>query len=159
LLEASCQAAGSIDTVASNHVPRRRTTKEKGIWQASQGFPGTATILPVLLGKGYHKRGLGLQRIVQLLCQAPAKLFGLSGKGSLAVGTDADVTLVDVNRERVVNAAELGSYSDYSLYDGWQLKGWPVRTIPRGVTVMNEGSVVRPAGHGHYLRRVATTVP
>jgi dihydropyrimidinase len=152
-------ADGSVDTVASDHVPRKRSTKEKGIWQASQGFPGTATILPVLLSEGYHKRRLGLQRIAQLLCHAPAKLFGLAGKGALAPGADADLTLVDVNRERVVSAAELGSYADYSLYDGWLLKGWPVRTIVRGLTVMQDGRIVGPAGHGRYLRRSAAAAP
>jgi len=69
------------------------------------------------------------------------------------VGCDADLTLVDLSRERIVNSAELGSYSDYSLYDGWNLKGWPVRTIVRGVTVMDDGKIVGPAGHGRYLRR------
>ena len=52
-----------------------------------------------------------------------------------------------------MKADELGSYSDYSLYDGWKFKGWPVRTIVRGVTVMQDGKIVGPAGHGKYLFR------
>ena len=60
-------SVGTIEVVAADHVPRKRATKEKGIWQASQGFPGTATILPVLLSEGHHKRGLPLQRIAQVL--------------------------------------------------------------------------------------------
>ena len=67
--------------------------------------------------------------------------------------------IVDLSRERVVNWAELGSYSDYSLYDGWKLKGWPVRTIVRGLTVMDDGKIVGPPGHGRYLRRTIDRSP
>lgn len=147
-------ADGSIDVVASDHVPRKRVTKEKGIWQASQGFPGTATILPVLMNEGYHKGRLSLQRIAQLLTSAPARIFGLGAvKGDIRVGLDADITIVDPHFQREVCAAELGSYSDYSLYDGWNLRGWPRMTIVRGVIVMNDGAIVGPAGHGRYLAR------
>ncbi|MDQ2137979.1 dihydroorotase family protein [Alcaligenaceae bacterium A4P071] len=145
---------GSIDVVASDHVPRKKATKERPLWLASQGFPGTATILPVLLSEGYHKGRLGLARIADLLTRGPARIFNLDPKkGSLAVGADADLTLVDLERSRVVRAEELGSYSDYSLYDGWDLKGWPVRTIVRGETVMQDGKMVGKPGYGRYLSR------
>lgn len=148
-------ADGTIDLVASDHVPRKRVTKEKNIWQASQGFPGTATILPVLLSEGYHKNRLSLERICQLVTTAPARVFELRPrKGKITVGADADLTLVDLEKERVVRAMELGSYSDYSLYDGWTLKGWPVRTIVRGITVMDNGKIVGPPGHGKYIHRL-----
>lgn len=147
---------GSINVVASDHVPRKRTTKEKGIWQASQGFPGTATILPVLLHEGYHKGRLSLQRIAQVLTSAPARIFGLERKGDIRVGLDADLAIVDLNAERTVKAAELGSYSDYSLYDGWRLKGWPQMTMVRGKVVMDQGRMVGPPGHGQYIERKTT---
>ncbi|MSO99275.1 MAG: dihydroorotase, partial [Rhodospirillaceae bacterium] len=147
---------GSIDVVASDHVPRKRATKEKGIWQASQGFPGTATILPVLLHEGYHKGRLSLQRIAQVLTSAPARIFGLERKGDIRVGLDADLAIVDLNAERTVKAAELGSYSDYSLYDGWRLKGWPQLTMVRGKVVMDQGHMVGPPGHGQYIERKKT---
>jgi len=146
-------ADGSIDVVASDHVPRKRATKEKGIWQASQGFPGTATILPVLLSEGYHKGRLGLQRIAQLLTTAPARIFRVPGKGDIQVGFDGDLTVVDLELVREVRAAELGSYSDYSLYDGWRMKGWPTMTIVRGEPVMQDGRIVGAGGHGRYVRR------
>jgi len=147
-------ADGTIDVVASDHVPRKRATKEKGIWQASQGFPGTATILPVLLSEGYHKGRLDLVRIAQLVTSAPAEIFGIDQrKGFITAGTDADLTIVDLDKEREVIAEELGSYSDYSLYDGWTLKGWPVMTMVRGQVVMEDGKIVGPQGHGRYLRR------
>jgi dihydropyrimidinase len=147
-------ADGTIDVVASDHVPRKRATKEKPIWQASQGFPGTATILPVLLSEGYHKGRLGLQRIAQLLTSRPAEIFGIdTRKGFLNPGADADIAIVDLEKEREVKADELGSYSDYSLYDGWTLKGWPVLTMVRGQVVMEDGHIVGPPGHGRYLKR------
>ena len=108
----------------------------------------------MLLHEGYHKRGLSLQRICALTSAGPAKIFGIADrKGGLGVGADADLTLVDLNLERKVVAAELGSYSDYSLYDGWTFKGWAVQTIVRGQTVMRDGKLVGGAGHGIYLRR------
>lgn len=145
---------GSIDVVASDHVPRKRATKDRPFWLASQGFPGTATILPVLLSEGYHKGRLSLPRIAALLAAAPARIFGMAPrKGSLQVGADADLTLVDLDLVREVQSEELGSYSDYSLYDGWQLKGWQVRTIVRGSTVMQDGKIVGKPGFGQYLER------
>jgi len=60
---------------------------------------------------------------------------------------------VDLERVRKVIPAELGSYSDYSIYENQELKGWPVRTIVRGVTVMDDGKIVGPGGHGQYLWR------
>ena len=127
-------------------MPRKKATKDKPLWLASQGFPGTATILPVLLSEGYHKRKLPLQRICRLLTSNPASIFQLAPlKGSLAPGADADLTLVDLEKVRTVKAEELGSYSDYSLYDGWKFKGWPVRTIVRGTTVMQDGKMVGAA--------------
>jgi dihydropyrimidinase len=61
--------------------------------------------------------------------------------------------LIDLNKEKKVNAAELGSYADYSLYEGWNFKGWPVKTIVRGATVMDNHRIVGPGGHGKYLWR------
>jgi dihydropyrimidinase len=146
---------GSINVVASDHVPRKRSTKEQPLWQASQGFPGTATILPVLMDQGYHKGKISLQRIAQVLCQAPASIFNLPQKGVIALGADADFTLVDPNFNREVRSEELGSYSDYSLYDGWQLKGWPRRTIVRGRTVMHNGAMLGREGFGKFISRKA----
>ena len=68
-------------------------------------------------------------------------------------GADADITIVAPDFEREVRWQELGSYSDYSLYDGWRLKGWPRLTMVRGVTVMRDGQIVGPSGHGRYLKR------
>jgi dihydropyrimidinase len=148
-------ADGTIDVVASDHVPRKRATKQKSLWQASQGFPGTATILPVLLDRGYHRGRLSLERIVEVLCTAPAAIFGLPQKGRIDIGADADLALVDLHARRQVRPEELGSYADYSLYEGETLTGWPRLTLVRGVVVMQDGRIVGAPGHGRYLRRVS----
>jgi dihydropyrimidinase len=111
-------------------------------------------MLPVMLSEGFHKRKLPLERICQLLASVPAKVFDLAPlKGTLDPGADADFTLVDLEKERVVRAADFASYADYNLHEGWKLKGWPVRSISRGVTVMQDHKVVGKGGHGKYLWR------
>ena len=145
---------GTLDVISTDHVPRKFQTKRGNIWECSAGFPGTATLLPVVLSEGYHKRGLSLMRIAELLSENPARLFNLyPRKGSLTAGCDADLTIVDIDRVREVRAGELGSYSDYSLYDGWKLTGWPVLTMVRGEVVMDSGEVTGTAGYGQFIPR------
>jgi len=147
-------AEGTLDVVSTDHVPRKFKTKQGNIWECSAGFPGTATLLPVVLSEGYHKRGLSLTRIAKLLSENPARLFNLyPRKGSLSVGSDADITVVDLDKRREVKAAELESNSDYSLYDGWKLRGWPVLTMVRGEVVMDHGEVKQAAGYGRFIPR------
>ena len=74
----------------------------------------------------------------------------------LAPGSDADVTLVDLDRTREVDPAALGSWSDYSLYEGQRFTGWPVRTILRGATIMKDGVITGAGGYGRYLPRADT---
>jgi dihydropyrimidinase len=147
-------ADGAIQVVGSDHVPRRSTHKEGGIWKASAGFPGLATLLPVLISEGYHRRGLSLARIAELTSESPARIYGLyPKKGTIQVGSDADLTLVDLDLEREVRAEELGSDCDFSLYEGWRLKGWPVTTILRGEVIYESGKLKGTPGQGQYLPR------
>lgn len=150
-------ADGTIDVVASDHVPRKRSTKEVSLWKASQGFPGTATILPVLLHEGYHRGRLSLERIASLLCARPAEIFQLPAKGALEIGRDADMTLVDLDQVRTVDPIALGSYSDYSLYEGQSLKGWPVTAILRGEVILERGELAKRGEYGRYVARNPVT--
>jgi dihydropyrimidinase len=111
---------GILDVISTDHVPRKLETKLGNIWECSAGYPGTGTMLPIILSEGYHKRGLSLQRIAQVLSRNPAKIFNIyPQKGSLLVGSDADLTIVDLEMTKTVEASGLGSFSDYSLYEGW----------------------------------------
>ena len=111
-------------------------------------------IVPVLLGEGVHKRGLSLQRVAELISAAPARLFNLyPRKGTIQLGSDADLTVVDLDLEREVRWQELQSYADYTLWEGQRLRGWPVLTISRGRVVARDGKFLGTPGHGRYLAR------
>ncbi len=145
---------GTIDTVGSDHVPRKRALKEADLWNPVTGVPGVATLLPVLLSEGVHKRGMSLEQVARVTSFNPARLYGLyPRKGCLAPGSEADLTLVDPELEKEVRAEELLSHADYSLYEGWRLKGWPVLTMVRGKVVMRDGKILGEAGCGRYVPR------
>jgi len=148
---------GSVTTVGTDHVPRKRATKAgKGIWASSNGFPGVATMLPVMIHEGFHRRGVAPERLAAVLCSNAARVYALTTKGTLAVGKDADIAVVDPELERVVDPAKLESFADYSPYEGTKLKGWPVLTMVRGRVVMRDGAIDPEAGAapaGRYLAR------
>jgi dihydropyrimidinase len=149
-------ADGTVDTIGSDHAARRKEKKTGTIWTSAAGFPGTGAILPVLLSEGFHRRGLPLARIVELTSYNPARIFGLyPRKGHLEVGADADLVIVDLDRERVCDGSTFQSHADYSLYDGRTLKGWPVLTMLRGQVIAEDGRVVGKPGAGRYLSRAA----
>ena len=149
-------AAGEIVSVGSDHIAREQARKLGSIWTASAGFPGNTTILPALLSEGHFKRGLPLETIAAVTATNPARIFGLGGrKGELAVGCDADLALVDLEAVRIVDSARFESNAGYSVYDGRELRGWPVLTLVRGTTVMREGEIVAAAGHGRIVPRGA----
>lgn len=141
-----------VDVVASDHAGRRREAKQKSIWEASAGFPGLPLTLPTLISDGHHGRGLDLGRIAEVTAKRPAELFGLGHrKGDIAVGLDADFAVVDLEWAREVDAASLGTYSDYSLAEGETLTGWPRLTILRGDVVQVDGAVVDEPPAPRYL--------
>ena len=107
------------------------------------------------IGLSYKDVRLCLQEADELGVPMPtgAAVMQVLAMTKAKYGADADFTLVDLEKERVLRAADFDSYADYNLHEGWNFKGWPVRSISRGVTVMDNHRVVGKGGHGQYLWR------
>ena len=145
---------GVLSTVGSDHAPTSLRHKED-FWSAIVGMPGIETSLPALLSEGVNKGRLTLERVAEATACQPARIFGLyPKKGVLAVGSDADIAIVDLEKAVVVDAHKnLHQGSDYSPFDGHTLKGWPVQTVLRGQVVMEEGEVTATPGTGRFIPR------
>lgn len=114
----------------------------------------TEMILPVMLSEGVNKGRITLEKVVEVCSTNPARVFGIyPQKGALAVGSDADIVLIDLNKKVKVNWDMLHSRCDWNIYDGWEFTGWPVMTILRGRVVVEEGKVKAEKGTGRYLVR------
>jgi dihydroorotase-like cyclic amidohydrolase len=143
---------GEIDWVCSDHACCSEEHKEGDLWQALPGFGGTALIYPFILSEG-PKHGLSLERCADLVATNPARAYGLAPrKGSITVGADADLAIVDMEETRPVTTERLLSAQEYTPFEGMELTGWPVRTLLRGKTVFADGE---PVGEpfGTYLKR------
>jgi len=147
--------SGAITSYGSDHCSTRPASRRGGdsIWERDMGFGGVGLMLPLMLSEGYHRRGLPLEQVASLVSEAPAQAMGLHPrKGSLAVGADADLAIVDLDVKQTVTP-ELGNVSEsYSVYEGMTLRGWPVMTVRRGELIALRGRLLASSG-GRYLRR------
>jgi dihydroorotase (multifunctional complex type) len=143
---------GEIDWVCSDHACCSEEHKEGELWQALPGFGGTALIYPFMLTEG-QRRGLSLERVVELVATNPARAYGLAPrKGAITIGADADLAIVDMEQTYPVTTERLLSAQEYTPFEGMELTGWPVKTLLRGRTTFTEGETVgEPAGS--YLKR------
>ncbi|MEW5821646.1 MAG: dihydropyrimidinase [Cyanobacteriota bacterium] len=134
-------------------------THQKALWEGDFkklpfGLPGLETMIPIIHQYGVLKKRITLNRLVQLCSTNPAKLFGLyPQKGAIAIGSDADIIIFDPEHERIVKSDELQSNSDWSPYEGYRLKGWPVLTISRGKIVSKNCKYVGNKSHGRFIPR------
>lgn len=118
------------------------------------GMPQVETRLAVLHHEGVVKGRISLNRMVYLLSTGPARVFGLyPQKGAIAVGSDADLMLFDPNKEQTITAGELHGGADYTIFEGWKVKGWLVLTLLRGQVVVENGTLVSKAGQGQCCLR------
>jgi dihydroorotase-like cyclic amidohydrolase len=148
-------ARGEIDWVCSDHACCSEEHKEGDLWQALPGFGGTALIYPFILSEG-PKHGLSLERCVDLVATNPARAYGLAPrKGSIIVGADADLAIVDMDQTHPVTTQRLLSAQEYTPFEGMELTGWPLRTILHGKTVFADGEPVGEP-YGTYLQRPLT---
>lgn len=143
-----------IDSIASDHAPH--TLQEKASedpWSISPGFPGLETTLPVMLTAVKHGI-LPLNRLIELLAANPARIFGLSSKGSLSVGHDADVTVVDLERRHTIDPSRFESKAKYSPFKGFEAIGQAVKVFVAGRTVMDDGDIIAEPGSGSIVLRL-----
>ncbi len=146
---------GSIKTIGTDNVPVRKAKRyEPGddIWGVYVGFGGPGMILPTLISEGYHKRHIPLTTLSMVNSTNIARVFLLRDKGIIAPGYDADLALVDLDWEREITT-ELFGDSDFSVYEGMKLKGWPRYTISRGEIIQKDGEITAELGRGKYIRR------
>jgi dihydroorotase-like cyclic amidohydrolase len=144
---------GHVGTVASDHACCMEAEKGDDLWPAQPGFGGTALLYPVMLSEGAHKRGIPLSRIAEVVSAKPAQTFGLYGrKGTIAVGADADLAVVDLELSQTVTTELCQSAQDHCPFEGEVVKGWPVTTLVRGNPAYVDGKV-SPEFTGTYLMR------
>jgi dihydroorotase len=138
--------AGVVDTIGSDHAPHRRSDKEKPWPECPGGLTGVQTLAPIMLDHVNAGR-LSLCQLVDLMAAGPSRVYGLSGKGRLVAGYDADFTLVDMRRQRRIEDSWIASPCGWTPFAGMQVTGWPHATVVRGRVVMREDEVLgAPSG-------------
>jgi dihydroorotase len=137
-------ASGVVDVLGSDHAPHTREEKDHAYPGSHSGMTGVQTLVPIMLDHVNAGR-LSLARFVDLTSAGPQRIFGLVGKGRIAAGYDADLTIVDLARTEIIRNAQIASRCGWTPYDGIKVKGWPVATFVRGHAVMRDGAIVGKA--------------
>jgi len=148
---------GLIHTVATDHCPFCMKQKEMGKEDFSKipnGAPGIEHRMELLYSEGVEKGKITLNKFVEVNCSNPAKIFGLyPQKGTIAVGSDADVVILDPQKEHTISSETHHMNCDYSAYEGWKVKG-KIRTVfLRGELAIDEGKAFLKKGNGRFLKR------
>jgi len=145
---------GSVDMIATDHSPHTKEEKSGNIWEATAGFCGVETSVPLML-TAVNEGKISLTDYVRCASETPAKVWSIfPQKGSLYVGTDADITIIDMNKEGVIRNDELHSKNNVGPYDGDKTKGAPVATIVRGKFIMKDGELLGKPGYGQLVKPV-----
>jgi dihydroorotase-like cyclic amidohydrolase len=146
---------GTVDIVTSEHAPGLRAEKEVGwndIWKAWGGVPAIETMLPVLLSEGVNKHRLTLTALQRVCCENPAKIFGnYPRKGVIEEGADADLVMIDLKMKRKVRGEDLHQKVDWTPYEAWTLKGWPILSMRRGQVIFQDQELVGMPGSAEFL--------
>ncbi len=133
-------ADGTVDVLGSDHAPHTSVEKHHPYPESHSGMTGVQTLVPLMLDHVNAGR-LSLARFVDLTSAGPQRIFGMVGKGRIAVGYDADLTIVDMGRTETISNAWIQSRSQWTPYDGVKVKGWPVGTFVRGRRAMWQGEI------------------
>jgi dihydroorotase len=136
-------AGGVVDVVGSDHAPHTREEKAGDYPATPSGMPGVQTLLPLLLDHLNAGR-LSLERLVDLTSAGAQRIYGLAGKGRIALGYDGDLTLVDLKARREITGDWLAAKCGWSPFEGTTVTGWPLATVIRGRIVMRDGELIGP---------------
>lgn len=143
---------GTIQTVGSDQCMIPRAAKEKGIWQAAPGVGVMGSVFPVMITDGVGKGRITIEQFVKLCSENPARAFGMyPQKGVLSPGSDADIIIVDPNKEWVITAQNLKSALEYCCFEGYNVKGKVLKTFVGGELVAEDGELVARTPHGSYV--------
>lgn len=152
--------AGTFSVFSSDHAPYRfdETGKlskgpEATFKQIANGMPGIGMRLPMLFSEGVGKGRITLQQFVALSASNAARLYGLTRKGSIAIGMDADIAIWDPDETRIATAGMQHDNMDYTPFEGREVTGWPTTVLSRGTRVIDAGTLVARPGHGRYVAR------
>ena len=135
---------GTVDVLGSDHAPHARAEKDHAYPDSHSGMTGVQTLVPIMLDHVNAGR-LTLARFVDLTSHGPHRIFGLRGKGRIALGYDADFTIVDLKRTQTITNAQQQSRCGWTPYDGVRVTGWPVGTLVRGQPAMWQGELAPKA--------------
>ena len=147
---------GDIDTVATDHCPFQSYEKDWGkdnFTKIPNGCMGIENLYPFMLGKA-NEGVISFNKAVEVCCRNPAKIFGCDPqKGSLNVGSDADIVLYDPNKQFTISKDNMHSDVDHTIWEGTKVSGYPVRTYSRGKLVYKDGDFVGEPGWGKFIKR------
>ncbi len=135
---------GTLHCIATDHAPHTREEKALDVWEAPAGVPGVEFVLPLMLN-AVSEGKLTLERLALLMCEQPAKIFGLSQKGKIMVGMDADFVLLDMDLRKTVDGRSVESKCGWTPYEYFDLKGWPVLAVVNGQVAMENRKLIGPA--------------
>jgi len=152
-------ARGGLDTVGSDHAPKEKRPDDP-FAEAPYGSPQVETMPALVYQLGVVEGRIPLPRMVQVMCENPARIFGLyPQKGTLQPGSDADLVVWEPTAERTIRQATQHSRAPYTLYEGWSVLGRPALVVQRGRTIVQDDVLVATAGQGAFLRTRAGRAP
>jgi len=146
---------GALSAVSTDHIstPFEQKVRGKTVADVTGGHNGVETRMGIVYTEGVHRRGISLERFVEITSANPARILGLyPRKGAIAPGSDADIAIIDpsVRKRLAMNDLHL---VDYSIWEGWPVEGWPVMTVLRGKVVMEGGRLLGEPGDGALVSR------
>lgn len=132
---------GTVDIIGSDHAPHTLQEKKQEYPNTPSGMPSVQTLLPIMLHHVNQGR-LGLPRLVQLMCEAPRKVFGLKDSGRIEIGASAQLTIVDMGRTEKIENRWIASRTGWTPFDGMKVQGWPVHVILNGKIALRDGEII-----------------